>query len=78
MSAVTQVCFLPKSELFSLCSLAFTCPKVNQEFGKVTDLMSSHLGIQVGEDIEKQRPLSWSSPVPYSPLAQTLGPQFYA
>lgn len=35
--------------------------------------MSSHLGIQVGEDIEKQRSLSWSSPVPHSPLCPDFG-----
>ena len=38
-----------------LSSLAFICRKVDRHFGKATNLVSSHLRIQVGEDITKQK-----------------------
>lgn len=60
-----------------LCSLTLTCQKADKQFGKVTHLRSSHLGIQVRR--MKNNGLLTRGPLSPALLsAQTPGPQLYA
>lgn len=70
--------FSPKLELLVLCPLAFTYSNASKHFGKVTDLMSSHLGLQVGKTLKSKGLLVGCLLSPTLLSALTLGKQFYA